>query len=82
MRAVVVAAVALALATGLSACGESEQVVVYKQGKYQGKPDGKAWENDPLGYDSAKWTKGDKASWESQIKARANGQNEAKRIYQ
>ena len=77
-----VAAVAVAIAAGLSACGESEQVVVYKQGKYQGKPDGRAWENDPLAYGSAKWTKGDRASWENQIKTRANGQNEAKRIYQ
>jgi len=82
VRALLVAAIALAMAAALSACGEPEQVVVYKQGKYQGKPDGKSWENDPIAYGSAKWTKGDKVSWENQIKTRANGQNEYKRIYQ
>ena len=65
---------------GLAACGEKEQVVVYKQGKYQGKPDGRSWDNEPLGYGSAKWTKGDRASWETQIKTRNDGQNENKRI--
>ena len=54
--------------------------MVYKQGKYQGKPDGRSWDNEPLAYGSAKWTKGDRASWESQIKARNDGQNENKRI--
>jgi len=65
---------------GLAACGEKEQVVVYKQGKYQGKPDGRSWDNEPLAYGSAKWTKGDRTSWENQIKARNDGQNENKRI--
>ena len=70
----------LAAALMLGACGEKEQVVVYKQGKYQGKPDARAWDNDPLTYGSAKWTKGDRASWETQIKTRNDGQNENKRI--
>ena len=77
MRALLFVFVAL---FGLAACGEKEQVVVYKQGKYQGKPDGRSWDNEPLAYGSAKWTKGDRASWESQIKARNYGQNENKRI--
>jgi hypothetical protein len=77
MRALVVV---VAVAFGLAACGEKEQVVVYKQGKYQGKPDGRAWDNEPLGYGSGKWTKGDRVSWENQIKARNDGQNENKRI--
>jgi hypothetical protein len=53
-----------------------------KQGKYQGKPDGKPWDNDPLalGGGNVKWTKGDKTSWETQIRTRNNGQNEYKRI--
>ena len=67
---------------GLAACGEKEQVVVYKQGKYQGKPDTKPWDNDPLAYGGPKWTKGDEKSWETQIKARQLGQHEDKRIYQ
>ena len=46
-RKFVFAGTALLLALGLGACGEREQVIVYKQGKYQGKPDTKPWENDP-----------------------------------
>lgn len=75
----VVAAVSL----GLAGCMEVEQnTTAQKQGKYQGKPDSRSWDNDPLavGGGNAKWTKGDKVSWETQIKARNNGQNEYKRI--
>src|ERR1041385_5075978 len=55
-----------------AACGEKEQVVVYKQGKYQGKPDNRSWENDPLPADfrGGTWTKGDRSSWEESIKKR------------
>jgi hypothetical protein len=67
----------------LVGCGEGDQqIVVYKQGKYQGKPDGLPWNSEPLAYESAKWTKGDKVSWETQIKNRQLGQHEHKRIYQ
>jgi hypothetical protein len=65
----------------LSACGEREQVAESKRG-YQGKRDTQPWENDPLAYGSGKWSKGDRTSWETQLKARQQGQNEAKRIYQ
>jgi hypothetical protein len=71
------------VAYGAAGCMEVEQSATpQKQGKYQGKPDGKSWENDPLavGSGNAKWTKGDKVSWETQIKTRNNGQNEYKRI--
>jgi hypothetical protein len=74
--------VILLAAFGLAACGEREQVVVYKQGKYQGKPDGLPWDSEPLAYESQKWTKGDRVSWETQIKQRQLGQHEHKRIYQ
>jgi hypothetical protein len=80
MKRVIACVGAVAIAVGLAACGESEQVVRYQQGKYQGKPDGKPWDNEPLA--NAKWTKGDQASWEAQIKQRNQGQNEYKRIYQ
>ena len=72
------AAAAVLAVLGLSGCGESEQVVVYKQGKYQGKPDTKPWENEPGGsvYTTSKWSKGDKTSWETAIKSRNQGQNE------
>jgi len=81
VRALVV--VALAAAFGAAGCMEVEQNSAgQKQGKYQGKPDGKAWDNDPLavGGGNAKWNKGDKVTWETQIKARNNAQNEYKRI--
>jgi hypothetical protein len=73
---------ALALALGVGACGEKEQVVVYKQGKYQGKPDNLPWNNDPLAYGAGKWSKGDRTSWETQLKTRQLTQHEDKRIYQ
>jgi len=71
-------------ALGIAGCGESEQVVVYKQGKYQGKPDGRPWDNAPLAAEQhgGKWNKGDRASWEEQIKNRQLAQHEHKRIYQ
>lgn len=82
MRAVALAA-ALAAAFGLSACMEVEQSGGQpKVGKYQGKPDTRPWDNTPIAYESAKWTKGDKATWENQIKNRQLGQHEHKRIYQ
>ena len=74
----------LMIAFGLAACGEREQVVVYKQGKYQGKPDARPWDNEPLAaeFRGGKWTKGDRTSWEEQIKARQLAQHEHRRIYQ
>ena len=80
MRKLLLIVTLAGLAGGLAGCGEKEQVVVYKQGKYQGKPDGRPWDNDPLAYGSAKWTKGDRASWETQIKTRNDSQNENKRV--
>jgi hypothetical protein len=75
-------AVSVLAALGLAGCGESEQVVIYKQGKYQGKPDTRPFDNTPLAYESAKWSKGDRTSWEEQIKRRQLAQHEHKRIYQ
>jgi hypothetical protein len=62
----------LAFAAALSGCGEREQVVVYKQGQYQGKPDTKPWDNESFA--------GDRAQWEATIKARNQSQNEYRRI--
>ena len=83
MRRLVLGAAVVA-ALFLAGCGESEQVVVYKQGKYQGKKDGLPWENSPLAAEQrgGNWTKGDRASWEAQIKNRQLAQHEHKRIYQ
>lgn len=62
----------LTAAVGLSACGDKEGVVVYKQGSYSGKTDGKPWENAAFA--------GDKAKWENSIRARGQAQNESKRV--
>ena len=59
------------LAVALAGCGERPQVIEYKQGKYQGKPD-----TEP--YDSAQF-KGNKTEWERVIKNRNQNQNEYKR---
>jgi len=81
MKALVLATAALVAAAGLAACGEREQVIVYKQGKYQGKPDSKPWDSDPAAslYTSSKWTKGDQTSWENAIRTRNLYQNEMTR---
>ena len=72
-------------AFGLAACGERDQVVQPQSEKrYQGKRDGKPWDNDsPVAeLRGGKWTKGNQTSWEEQIKARQLAQHEHKRIYQ
>ena len=57
----------------LAGCGEGDQqVVVYKQGKYQGKPDNLPWQGAPFN--------NNQAEWEKAIKARTIGQNEYVRV--
>jgi starvation-inducible outer membrane lipoprotein len=70
-RTIVAAAFGAAFALLLAGCGERPQVIEYKQGKYQGKPD-----SEP--YDSAQF-KGNKTEWERVIKTRNQNQNEYKR---
>ncbi|MBI5910841.1 MAG: hypothetical protein HY848_12925 [Betaproteobacteria bacterium] len=72
------AVAALVVTAGLAGCGEKEQVIAYQQGKYQGKPDTRPWENEPGAslYTTSKWTKGDKASWEAALRSRNQNQNE------
>jgi hypothetical protein len=84
MRKVLLVIALSGLAVVAVGCGEHDQVVVYKQGKYQGKPDGLPWNSDsPIAeLRGGKWTKGDRASWEDQIKQRQLAQHEDKRIYQ
>ena len=80
MRLLLIVVAALAIA----ACGEKEQVVVYKQGKYQGKPDSQSWANAPMPAEwrGGEWKQGDRMSWEESVKKRQLAQNEYKRIYQ
>lgn len=73
------------LGFALAGCGEGDQqVVVYKQGKYQGKPDTQPWNNEPpiAELKGGRWDKGNQASWEESIKQRQLAQHEHKRIYQ
>jgi hypothetical protein len=71
-RAVIFAAVTAVALLGLAGCGENQQVTVYKQGKYQGKPDEKPW-------DSPQWG-GSEAKWERELQQRTQAQNEYVRI--
>jgi hypothetical protein len=73
-----IAGAALVAVAGMTGCGEKEQVVVYKQGKYQGKADTKPWENDPGAslYTTSKWKAGDKTGWETALRSRNQNQNE------
>jgi len=70
-KTLIIAGAAAAVAAALAACGEREQVVVYKQGKYQGKPDDKPWQN-------AHWSSKDQ--WEAALKSRNLGQNEYEKV--
>jgi len=71
MKRIAAAAIAGAFALGLAGCGERPQVINYKQGAYQGKPDSKPWSNAP--YDN------NKDAWERAIQQRQQAQNEYKR---
>ena len=59
-------------ALGLAGCGEKPQVTVYKQGKYQGKPDNVPWQGANFN--------NNQVEWEKAIKARNNNQNEYLRV--
>ena len=65
------AMVAAAAAFARAGCGERPQVVQYKQGTYQGKPDQPPYAVAP--YD------GNKQKGESDIRSRSQNQNEYKR---
>jgi len=82
-RRFVLVLAALAATAALAGCGESDQVIVYQQGKYQGKPDARPWDSAPGAdgtYTTSKWNKGDKSSWESALRSRSLSQNEYARI--
>ena len=72
MRRAFLAVTGAAVGLGLAGCGERPQVVEFKQGVYQGKPDHPA-------YASAPWN-GNKREWELALANRNQNQNEYKRI--
>ncbi len=59
-----------ALAAALSACGEKPQTAATK------KSEGKPWEGVQKSHMAQGWKPGDQASWESQLRVRAQAQNE------
>jgi hypothetical protein len=72
MRACTLSLLAAAAALVLAGCGERPQVVNYKQGKYQGKPDTPAWGNAPFN--------GNRQQYENAINTRTQSQNEYVRL--
>ena len=70
IRLSVAAIVALA-SIALGGCGERPQVITYKQGTYQGKPDTPPYSNAPFN--------GNRAEWDKAIATRNQSQNEYKR---
>ena len=76
-RLLVVAAVVFA-----GGCMEVEQASSpAKQAGQTVKRDANPWSNEPLAM-GPKWNKGDRTSWEEQIKKRQLEQHEHQRIYQ
>ncbi len=69
----------IAASVGLAACAKRDEFADAPRA-YQGKADRKPWDNAPLSYERAKWTQGDRASWEAEIKVRQSAQNEYSRI--
>ena len=72
IRTTLLAAGTAALALALAGCGERPQVIQYKQGTYQGKPDTPAYSNAPFN--------GNRAQWDNEINTRAQNQNEYVRL--
>jgi len=73
---------ALLVATlALGACMEIEQESAKKEVGKTVKSDTLPWNNEPIA-GGPRWTKGDRNSWEDQIKKRQLAQHEHKRIYQ
>jgi hypothetical protein len=68
----------VAAIVALGGCMEVEQTVSEKQIGQTVKRDTMPWNNEPLA-NGPKWTKGDRNSWEEQIKTRQLAQNERSR---
>ena len=62
--------VTAAAALGLNACSEKPQTVVTK------KSDTQAWQASGSAFVAAGWKEGDHASWEEQLRSRAQSQND------
>jgi hypothetical protein len=72
----------VAAVLSVAGCMEVEQASTpAKQAGQTVKRDTNAWSNEPLAI-GPKWNKGDRTSWEEQIKKRQLAQHEDRRIYQ
>jgi len=60
----------------LAACGERDQ----SQAAAVKKSDGKPWQGAKDGFVAKGWTPGDKNSWESELRTRAQFQNEYAKV--
>ena len=74
MTATRIALAIVSVATlALAGCGERPQVISYKQGTYQGKPDTPAYQSAPFN--------GNKQQWDNAIETRMQSQNEYTRLH-
>ena len=71
MRRAVAVGIAALAAVALAGCGERPQVITYKQGTYQGKPDQRPYAEAPFN--------GSQSEWDNAMRQRAQSQNEYKR---
>ena len=82
MRRLLLTVTLLSGALTLPACMEVEQATSpERQAGQTVRRDTAAWNNEPLA-NGPKWSKGDRTSWEEQIKRRQLTQHEDRRIYQ
>jgi hypothetical protein len=66
----------LCLAAVLVACSERDQSLATSASK----PDTKPWQAAPTPYAAKGWTAGDKTNWETQLRNRAQTQNEYAKV--
>ena len=72
---------AAVLALGAAGCGERDQSTQYRDGKYRGKSDTQPWDNTPSATSPGSWARGDRETWENEIRGRTvTSQNENRRI--
>ncbi len=76
-RGVTLLVFAAAACVGMAACGEKEQVAAAQGGR---KADAKGFSGAAAEYAAPGWKAGDEASWQQQLKQRAQAQNEHVRV--
>ena len=76
MKSIVLTTLAMMVLTVLVACGERDQSLAASASK----PDTKSWQAAPTPYTARGWTAGDKTNWETQLRNRAQTQNEYAKV--